>query len=176
MSDLVVIAFPSEEQAEAVRTRVLDLQKTYLIELEDAVVAVKHADGKVKLNQMVSTTATGAASGSFWGLLIGILFMAPIVGAALGAASGALAGTLTDVGINDNFMKDLSQTLQPGNAALFLLIHKMTTDKVLEDLQGVGGTVLRTSFDHTKENALREALANHVAAATSVQATSAAAS
>jgi uncharacterized membrane protein len=176
MSDLVVIAFPSEEQAEAVRTRVLDLQKTYLIELEDAVVAVKHADRKVKLNQMVSTTATGAASGSFWGLLIGILFMAPIVGAALGAASGALAGTLTDVGINDNFMKDLSQTLQPGNAALFLLIHKMTTDKVLEDLQGVGGTVLRTSFDHTKENALREALAKHVAAATSVQATSAAAS
>jgi uncharacterized membrane protein len=156
MSDLVVIAFPSEEKAEAVRTKVLDLQKTYLIELEDAVIAVKHADGKVKLNQMVSTTATGAASGSFWGLLIGVLFMVPL-----------LAGALTDVGINDNFMKDLSQTLQPGGAALFLLIRKMTADKVLEDLQGVGGTVLRTSFDHTKENALREALASHVAATSS---------
>jgi uncharacterized membrane protein len=113
---------------------------------------------------MVSTTAAGAASGSFWGLLIGILFMVPIVGVALGAASGALAGALTDVGINDNFMKDLSQALQPGDAALFLLIRRMTTDKVLEDLQGVGGTVLRTSLDHTKENALREALASHVAA------------
>jgi uncharacterized membrane protein len=164
MSDLVVIAFPTEEKAEAVRTRVLGLQKTYLIELEDAVVAVKHPDGKVKLNQMVSTTAAGAASGSFWGLLIGVLFMVPIVGVALGAASGALAGALTDVGINDNFMKDLSQALQPGDAALFLLIRRMTTDKVLEDLQGVGGTVLRTSLDHTKENALREALASHVAA------------
>jgi len=164
MSDLVVIAFPSEEKAEAVRARVLALQKTYLIELEDAVVAVKHDDGKVKLNQMVSTTAAGAASGSFWGLLIGMLFMVPIVGVALGAASGALAGALTDVGINDDFMKDLSQVLQPGDAALFLLIRRMTTDKVLEDLQGVGGTVLRTSFDHTRENDLREALANHVAA------------
>lgn len=74
MSDLVVIAFPSEEKAEAVRTRVLGLQKTYLIELEDVVVEVKHPDGKVKLNQMVSTTAAGVASGSFWGLLIGVLF------------------------------------------------------------------------------------------------------
>jgi uncharacterized membrane protein len=164
MSDLVVIAFPSEEKAEEVRARVLALQKTYLIELEDAVVAVKHADGKVKLNQLVSTTAAGAASGSFWGLLIGILFMMPLVGAAFGAASGALAGALSDVGIDDNFMKDLSQTLQPDNAALFLLIRKMTADKVLEDLKGVGGTVLRTSLDHTKEQALRDALASHVAA------------
>jgi uncharacterized membrane protein len=164
MSDLVVIAFPSEEKAEEIRARVLALQKTYLIELEDAVVAVKHADGKVKLNQLVSTTAAGAASGSFWGLLVGVLFMMPLVGAALGAASGALAGALSDVGINDDFMKDLSQALQPDNAALFLLIRKMTTDKVLEDLKGVGGTVLRTSLDHTKEQALRDALSSHVAA------------
>jgi uncharacterized membrane protein len=165
MSDLVVIAFPSEEKAEAVRTRVMELQKTYLIELEDAVVAIKEPDGKVHLHQLFSPTAIGAASGSFWGLLIGVLFMMPIVGAALGAASGALAGALTDVGINDAFMKELSEALQPGNAALFLLIRKMTTDKVIEDLKGSGGTVLRTSLDHTKEAALREALANQAAAA-----------
>jgi uncharacterized membrane protein len=56
-------------------------------------------------------------------------------------------------------MKQVAASLQPGNAALFLLIRKLTTDKVLEDLKGVGGTVLRTSFDHTKEDALRAALA-----------------
>jgi uncharacterized membrane protein len=163
MSDLVVIAFPSEEKAEAVRAKVLDMQKTYLIELEDAVVAVRQPDGKVRLNQMFNPTVAGAASGSFWGLLIGVLFMMPLVGAALGAASGALSGALTDVGINDEFMKDLSQSLQPGNAALFLLIRKMTTDRVIEDLQGIGGTVLRTSLDHTRETELRNALAQHAA-------------
>src|ERR1700685_635951 len=126
MSDLVVIAFPTEEKAEAVRTRGLGLQKTYLIELEDAVVAVKHPDGKVKLNQMVSTTAAGAASGSFWGLLIGVLFMNPLIGVALGAASGALGGALTDYGINDAFMKELAANLKPGDAALFVLIQNMT--------------------------------------------------
>src|SRR5271165_1413470 len=161
MADLVVIAFPSEEKAEAVRKKLLDMQQSYLIELGDAVIAVKHEDGKVKLNQLMNTTAAGAVSGGFWGLLIGALFLVPVVGAAIGAGAGALSGALSDVGINDNFMKEVAGVLQPGSAALFLLIRKMTTDKVLEDLQGVGGTVLRTSFDHTKEQALRDALAAH---------------
>jgi len=175
MSDLVVIAFPSEQRAEEVRAKVLEMQKEYLIELTDAVVAEKMPDGKVKLHQMVDTTMAGAASGSFWGLLVGILFMMPLVGVAVGAASGALAGALTDVGINDKFMKDLAEVLQPGGAALFLLIRKMTTDKVIEDLQGVGGTLLRTSFDHTKEAALRAALAGASETSTSQGASGAAA-
>jgi uncharacterized membrane protein len=159
MSDLVVIAFPSEAKAEEVRHKILDLQKDYLIELGDAAIAVKQPNGTVKLNQLINTTAMGAVSGAFWGTVIGLIFLMPLAGAALGAASGALGGALTDVGINDAFMKEVAETLQSGNAALFLLIRKLTTDKVLADLKGVGGTVLRTSFDHTKEDALRAALA-----------------
>jgi uncharacterized membrane protein len=164
MSDLVVIAFPSEAKAEEVRQKLLDMQKEYLIELGDAVIAVKQPNGHVKLNQLFHPTAAGAAGGALWGTLIGMLFLMPLAGTAIGAAAGALGGALTDVGINDSFMKDVGQSLQAGDAALFLLIRKMTTDKVLEDLKGVGGTVLRTSFDHTKEEALREALAAHAAA------------
>ena len=159
MSDLAVIAFPSEQKAEEVRQKLLAMQKDYVIQLGDAVVAVKHPDGSIKLNQLFHPAAAGAAAGSFWGLLIGMIFMMPVVGVALGAASGALGGALTDVGIDDKFMKDVAQAIQPGNAALFLLINKMTADKVLADLQGVGGTVLRTSFDEQKETALRNALA-----------------
>ena len=166
MSDLIVIAFPSEEKAEEVRQKVLSLQKEYLIELGDAVVAVKHPNGHVKLNQMFHPTAAGAAAGSFWGLLVGILFMMPLVGVALGAGAGALGGAMTDFGIDDKFMKALGESLQPGNAALFLLVRKMTADKVFEDLRGVGGTVLRTSLDHAKEQALRDALAGHLGALT----------
>jgi uncharacterized membrane protein len=165
MSDLIAIVFPTEAKADEVRNRVLDLQKQYLITLDDAVVAVKHEDGKIKLNQIFSTTAAGAAMGSFWGLLVGVLFMNPILGVAVGAASGALGGALQDFGINDAFMKQVSEAIQPGNAVLFLLVKKMTTDKVLADLEGVGGTVLRTSLDDAKEKALREALAAHISPA-----------
>ena len=159
MADLVQITFPTEEKAEQVRQKLLDLQKEYLIELSDAVIAVKQPNGHVKLNQLFHPTATGAVSGTFWGALIGMIFLMPLAGAAIGAASGALGGALTDVGINDQFMKDAAQSLQTGNAALFLLIRKMTTDKVLAALQGEGGAVTRTSFDESKEEALRQALA-----------------
>ncbi len=164
MSDLVVIAFPSEAKAEEVRNKLFDLQKEYLIELNDAVIAVKQPNGRVKLNQIFHPAAAGAASGSFWGLLIGLIFMMPLAGVAIGAASGALGGALSDAGINDKFMKDAAQTLQSGSAALFVLIRKMTGDKVLAALRGEGGTVLRTSLDETKEAALRQALAAQTAA------------
>lgn len=161
MSDLVFIAFPTEQKAEEVRQRLLALQREYLIELGDAVVVVKDADGRIKLNQLINPTATGALSGAMWGTLVGFIFMMPLLGTAIGAASGALGGKLTDLGIEDNFMKEAAGALQPGTAGLFVLIRKVTADKVLAELRGIGGTVMRTSFDETKEAALREALAGH---------------
>jgi uncharacterized membrane protein len=166
MADLLVIAYPTEARAEEVRSRLLEMQKEYLIELGDAVVAVKQPDGKVKLNQLFFPTAAGAASGALWGTLLGLIVLMPLAGAAIGAASGALGGKLTDVGINDDFMRGVAQSLHEGNAALFLLIRKMTTDKVLAELSGSGGTVMRSSFDETKEEALRTALAGAQQAAT----------
>ena len=123
MSDLVFIAFPSEQKAEEVREKVLEMQKEYLVELGDAVVAVKDDKGRIKLNQLMNTTAAGAVSGALWGTLIGLIFLNPLLGTAIGAASGALGGSLTDVGINDQFMKDAASALQPGTAGLFLLVR-----------------------------------------------------
>jgi uncharacterized membrane protein len=165
MADLIAVAFPSEQKAEEVREKILGMQKDYLIDIGDAVIATVTDKGKVKLNQLMSTTAAGAAGGSFWGLLIGLLFLNPLLGVAVGAASGAVAGALTDVGVDDRFMKDLAaQDLKPGEAVLFVLVKKVTGDKVLEQLKGVGGRVLQTSLDHTREERLREALAGEVAA------------
>lgn len=158
MSDLVVIVYPTESKAEEVRQRLFELQKQYLITLGDAVIATKNDSGKIKLNQLVNTTASGAVAGSFWGMLIGLIFLNPLLGVAVGAASGAVGGALTDVGVNDAFMKELSAKLAPGNAALFVLIQNMTADKVLKDIEGFGGEVLQTSLDESKEQVLRDAL------------------
>lgn len=158
MADLVIIAYESEEKAEAARQKVLELQKEYLIELGDAVVAVRQADGSVKLNQMMNTTATGAASGAMWGAMIGLLFLNPLLGAAVGAGAGALGGYLTDIGIDDNFLKDAAKALEPGKAALCVLFRKVTADKVLPAMAPFGGTVLRTSLSAEQEAKMRDAL------------------
>lgn len=158
MSDLIVIVYPTESKAEEVRQLLLGLQQEYIIKLGDAVIATRAESGKVKLNQLINTTATGAASGSFWGMLIGLLFLNPLVGVAVGATSGAISGALTDIGINDAFMRRLAESIALGNAALFLLVQEMTADRVLARIQGHGGVVLQTSLDEQKEQVLREAL------------------
>ena len=158
MSELIVIGFESEQKAEAVREQLLSLQRTHIIRLEDAVVATKRRNGRIQLNQIASPATSGALAGGFWGLLIGALFLMPHIGLLVGAASGGLAGALTDVGVDDDFMRELGEMLQPGSAALFLLVREMTQDKVLDELKGVGGKVLRTSLDHNKEQQLRQAL------------------
>jgi uncharacterized membrane protein len=163
LSDLLVVEVPTEAKAEGVREMLLAMQKEYLIEPRDAVVALKEVNGRVKLNQLLQPVAQGAVSGMFWGSLIELLFTMPLAG----AASATLRGRLVDLGINDDFTKQAARTLQSGNVPLFLLIRKMTTDKVVAALRGVGGTVMRSSFDETKEEALQKALAGVRAATAS---------
>ena len=160
MATLVVIDYVSEVKAEEVRLALLKMQKEYLIDLADAVVVVRDAKGKVKLRQLYSLTAAGAASGGFWGALIGLLFLNPLFGFAIGAAAGAVSGALRDVGIDDNFMKSLGQTLKPGTAALCVLIRQMTADKVLDEIQKFGGALIKTNLSNENEAKLRAALAS----------------
>ena len=155
MSDLVVIGFDNEHTAFEMRAELVKLQKEYLIDMEDVVVVNKDDKGKVKLHQAMNLTATGAVGGSFWGMLVGMIFLNPLVGAAVGAGAGALSGKLTDIGINDRFMKELGETITPGTSALFVLVRKATADKVLEKLKVFKGTVLKTSLTADREEALR---------------------
>lgn len=158
MSTLVVIGYDDPYKAEEVRLKLRKLQSEYLIDLEDAVVAVKDSAGKVKLHQAVNLTAAGAVSGGFWGSLIGLIFLNPLLGLAVGATAGAVSGALTDLGINDDFMKELAATMTNGSSALFVLVRKATPDKVLEEIKGTGGKILKTSLSHDDETKLQTAL------------------
>jgi uncharacterized membrane protein len=156
MSELVVFGYDNQAQAEDARTGLFKLSKEYLVTISDAVVATAEPDGQIKLHQMVNLWAMGASGGAFWGLLAGILFFNPLIGVAAGAASGALAGALSDYGINDDFMRDVAGVLQPGQAALFVLADRASSDRVIEAMAGYGGRVLRTNLDRTQEQKLRE--------------------
>jgi uncharacterized membrane protein len=157
-SNLVVIEYDDKYKAEEMRLKLIKMQKEYLIDLDDAVVAVRDEKGKIKLHQSINLTGAGAASGGFWGALVGLLFLNPLLGMAVGATAGAVSGALTDVGINDNFMKELAAGLQPGGSALFILVRKANPERVLEEVQGSGGKILKTSLTHEDEAKLQAAL------------------
>jgi uncharacterized membrane protein len=155
MSELIVVGYDDQKSAEAARTALYGMSKEYLVELSDAVVAVADKDGKISLNQMVNMWTLGASGGAFWGLLVGLLFLHPLLGVAVGAAAGGLSGALTDYGINDDFMKDVSSLLKPGQAALFMMARNTATDRFIAKLGGYGGRILRTNLDTVAESHAR---------------------
>jgi len=158
MADLIVVAFEDEATGFELRAELTKLQKEYLLEMEDAVVVTKDEGGKVRLHQATNLTAAGAIGGGFWGLLIGVLFMNPLLGIAAGAGAGALSGALTDLGVDDKFMREMGESLQPGGCEVFILLRKVTGDKVLARLEKFRdkGRVIKTSLTHHDEDALRE--------------------
>lgn len=160
MASLVVIGFPKAEEAEQVRRELVDVQREQLIALEDAVVVEHDSEGHVHLRQAINLTAAGALGGGFWGTLVGLLFLNPLLGAAVGAGVGAASGSLSDIGINDGFMRELGETLPSGSAALCLLVREATPDRVIERLRAHAphAKLLRTNLSHTDEDQLRELL------------------
>jgi uncharacterized membrane protein len=161
MSELVVFAFPTETGAAEMGETVKSLQKQELIKLADAAYVVRRQDGKAKVKQAQSLVGAGALGGAFWGMLIGLLFFMPWLGLAIGAVTGALAGKFTDIGIDDKFIKEVGETVEPGHSALFLLIAQWTEDKVLAELAKFDATVLRTSLSTEQEAQLKSAFGAH---------------
>lgn len=146
MRSLFAITYPSPEAARHALGEIRRLQEGATLAALDAVVAVHGADGSVKLEQSVNTTAMGAASGALWGSLIGLLFLNPLLGGAVGASAGAVAGYATDYGISDEFMKSMGARQPAGSATLFVLASDMTPDKVASTLGRGGGEVVYTSM------------------------------
>src|SRR5690606_12399498 len=156
MTELIVIGYETPEKAQEARTELFGLTKEYLVQVGDAVVATRDPSGQIKLDQMVNLWGVGAAGGSFWGLLAGLLFFNPLLGVVTGAAAGAVAGALNDYGISDNFMRQVADVLQPGQAALFVLADRVSSERVIERISQHGRQVLRTNLDRAQEERLRQ--------------------
>jgi uncharacterized membrane protein len=152
MSNLAVLAFAEPHKAEEVRLTLQKLQSEYLLDLADVVVAVRDERGKVKLHHASNLSAGDPVFQGFCGSLTSLILA--------NAAAGVVSGALADVGINDQFMKELAATLIPGSSALFVLTRRPTPnkDRLLEELKGLGGKILMTSLSHEDKNRLQAAL------------------
>ncbi len=160
MSELIAIAYDDVQTARAVADQVGDAVRRHLLELEDMVVVERERDGRVRLHQP-SMAVIGAAGGALWGGVIGLLFLPPLLGAALGAAAGAATGALTgaatDPGIDDRFLRELGEQLEPGRAALILLVVTAEADALLAQVR-VPGTVIQTSLTDEDRERVQAAL------------------
>ena len=161
MATLTVWKFDSPTAADDAVVTLESLAKQELIKVHDAA-TVSWIEGKKKpkTRQLNNLAGAGAAGGAFWGLLFGILFFIPLIGLAVGAAAGALAGSLTDVGIDDDFIKTVRQQVTPGTSALFVMTSEAVVDKVEAAFKGTHAHLVSTNLSKEQEDKLREAFAD----------------
>jgi uncharacterized membrane protein len=164
VSDLIAIAYKDLPTAQEVTANLAEAQKAHLIQLDDLVI-VERKDDKIKLHQP-SLAGAGALGGAAWGGLIGLIFLVPFFGMAVGAATGAMAGALSDAGIDDRFLKELGDKLEPGGAAVIGLVRSINQEKILEGVK-IPGELIQTSLTSEAEGPIRDALARAGAGAAS---------
>jgi uncharacterized membrane protein len=163
MATFTVWKFDSAGGADEVLSTLERLQKEELIQVIDgATVSWPEGKKKPKTQQLHSLAGAGAMGGAFWGFLFGLLFFVPLLGLAVGAAMGAMAGSMGDVGIDDQFIKEVREKITPGTSAVFLMTQDAVQDKVAAELSSMKGHVelLHTNLTNEQEAKLREAFAD----------------
>lgn len=157
MATLTVLKFDDADSAEKALASLQELRTQHVLSIADAAVLTWPEGRKSpRTQQAVNTTGVGALGGTFWGMLIGFLFMMPLLGAVIGAVGGAISGALTDIGIDDNFIRQVREQVQPGTSALFLLSATEAPDRVAEQLSQYNPALLSTNLSREQEDKLRE--------------------
>jgi uncharacterized membrane protein len=160
MATLTVWKFDTPTGADDAVVTLESLAKQELIKIHDAATVSWMPDKKKpKTRQLNNLAGAGALGGAFWGLLFGLLFFIPLIGLAIGAAAGAVAGSLTDVGIDDDFIRKVREQVTPGTSALFVMTSDAVLDKVEDAFKGTRATLISTNLSQEQEDKLREAFA-----------------
>jgi uncharacterized membrane protein len=159
MSELIAIAYPDHATVERARENLRKGAREGLIQVEDAVVMLRDEDGKLAVRQGSTGVGGAAVSGGLAGGLIGYVLMAPLFGIAAGAlAGGAIWKSMFgDVGVAEDFVKELSENLEPGRAALIFLATELDAEKVLPQIKEQGH-LMQTSLSAEVEAQLSAAL------------------
>jgi uncharacterized membrane protein len=156
---MIVFSLPTVDGAYAMRAALDDLRALELADVKDAAVVERHEDGAVRVRQAFNLVGAGALGGAVWGALIGLIFLSPWLGMAVGAVAGAIAGKFTDVGIDDNFIREVGAGVLPGQSALFLLIDNWEDSKALRLLADFDATIVRTTLPADEEARFRAMIA-----------------
>jgi len=160
VSELIAISYPDQAAAERAREHLRQGASAGLIKVEDVVMMFRDEDGRLEVRQGRSAAESGAMGGAISGGLIGYLLMAPLFGIAAGALVGGAVwkSMFGDAGVAEDFVKGLSEDLEPGRAALIILTTEFDPEKVLPEIKEQGHLV-QTSLSAEAEEQLAAALA-----------------
>jgi uncharacterized membrane protein len=162
VSNLVVITFDDPDEAGKVRETLRSAQHADYLSLDDSAVVVKDEEGKVHVkNETDRGVKVGAVGGGILGLLLAGIFF-PVAGLVVGALAGALIGASAKVGVDQQFVKQVTEELQPGSSAIFFIVREANPDVALAALKPYKGNVYQTSLPPEAEEELRRILKKRI--------------
>ena len=155
-SKIVVLGFDRQFGAEGMLEQIEKYEQEGLITLEDGVIASRGVGGYVDIKQARPQGGKSALKGGGVGLLAGLLLGGPILGVAAGAGIGAIINSFKDYGLDDDFVKEITESLKPESSALFLLVKEAKAEEFQGKFDQWEAHVITTSLPPDKEKALRE--------------------
>lgn len=159
MATLTAWKFDRPDGASQAMRTVKELNNEGLIDVQEAaIVEWPVGQRKPKTRQLNDLTGRYALGGMFWGLLFGILFFIPVIGAGVGAAAGAIWGKMEDVGVDDDFIKNVKEQVTEGTSALFLLTSGAVADRIRQRFVGTKLELIESNLSAEDEAMLRERL------------------
>lgn len=163
-STLVVFTLDSKDKARELLRRLDELDSADdNIRITEAAFATKVSRGRVKLEQFNDLGAgRGALGGGTIGLIAGTFVAGPLgaaVGGVVGAAVSGLYTRLRDSGVNNNFMKEVSEKLEPGQTDLFIVYNGVLSDEMLAALRAFDASLAYGALPEAAATALASAYA-----------------
>lgn len=148
MSELVVFAFENETGAHEFECELIAAKDDQEIEVSDAAMVVRAADGSARLNHAKNLVGWGSLGGIFWGFIFALVFWGRWWGLSIGGALG-------DLGLDDDFVKNVGDSVGRGHSALLALMNDEMLEGVLDLVEELEPNVSRTSFSQGDEELLK---------------------
>jgi len=151
---LVGITFGDAFRAQEFLTETNRLASLHQLELLDAVIVTKNADGHTHVHETTDPTpGRSALSGAVWAGLFGFLLGGPVgwlAGAAVGATAGATAAKVVDLGIPDGWVAWFRGAVRPDSTTVALLVSKLDREAlVVEARRFTGAELIYADLDDT---------------------------
>jgi uncharacterized membrane protein len=157
---LWAVGFDDMERASEVGEEMTRLGEAHQLVLRDVAVAVRYPDGCLTLNGEQFQEVVKAPRGGIARFLASLALGAPpLTGAAVGDMLDRHGGGSAEVGISNDFVREVARLIKPGTSVLFVLDEVGNMDAILHAIRGLGGTVLRTNVDLERANLIQSTLA-----------------
>jgi uncharacterized membrane protein len=148
MSQLITFIYANESGAKLLEEQLVEAQANQNLTVSDAALILRKEDGRPVLSHAVNLVGRGTMGGMFWGFILALVFWTKWWGLSVGGALG-------DLGLDDDFVKDVGESVGKGHSAMLALVEEGMVEAVLNVAGGSKPKIVRTNFSKEDERVLQ---------------------